>query len=142
MSETLRILALIGPITVATGLTALVASRLVARAGLAATTMIAIAVVASLVTVIDLVALNHFMLISPSDRIEVVLVAGYSLSGRRRSRADRRSHHHARADAADPAWHGDWARTSWTHESAICEPALSCGRWEPRSTWRRSGSPT
>ena len=79
MSETLRILALIGPITVATGLTALVASRLVARAGLAAT-MIAIAVVASLITVIDLVALNHFMLISPSDRIEVVLVAGYSLS--------------------------------------------------------------
>ncbi len=79
MSETVRILALIGPITVATGLTALVASRLVARAGLAAT-MIAIAVVASLVTVIDLVALNHFMLISPSDRIEVVLVAGYSLS--------------------------------------------------------------
>jgi signal transduction histidine kinase len=32
------------------------------------------------VTVIDLVALNHFMLISPSDRIEVVLVAGCSLS--------------------------------------------------------------
>jgi hypothetical protein len=83
MSETLRILALIGPITVATGLTALVASRLVARAGLAAT-MIAIAVVASLVTVIDLVALNHFMLI-----------------GRRRSRADRGSHNHARAEPAD-----------------------------------------
>jgi methyl-accepting chemotaxis protein len=79
VSESIRILALIGPITVATCLTALVANRLVARAGLAAT-MIAIAVVASLVTVIDLVALNHFMLISPSDRIEVVLVAGYSLS--------------------------------------------------------------
>jgi hypothetical protein len=65
VSETIRILALIGPITVATGLTALVASRLVARAGLAAT-MIAIAVVASLITVIDLVELNHFMLMTGS----------------------------------------------------------------------------
>ena len=45
MSETIRILALIGPITVATGFTGLVASRIVARTGLAAT-MIAIAVVA------------------------------------------------------------------------------------------------
>ncbi len=79
MSESLRILALLGPITVATALTAYLARRLVARAGIGAT-MIAIALVASLVTVIDLVVLNHFMLINPDNRTEVGLVTLYSLS--------------------------------------------------------------
>lgn len=79
MSETLRILALLGPITVATAITAYLARRLVARAGLAAT-MIAIAMIASLITVVDLVVLNHFMLINPDNRFEVGLVIVYSLS--------------------------------------------------------------
>ena len=70
MSESLRILALLGPITVATALTAYLARRLVARAGIGAT-MIAIALVASLITVVDLVVLNHFMLINPDNRTEV-----------------------------------------------------------------------
>jgi len=74
-----RILAILGPITVATAITAYLARRLVARAGLAAT-MIAIAVVASLITAIDLVLLNHFMLIDPGNPAEVSLVALYSLS--------------------------------------------------------------
>jgi signal transduction histidine kinase len=79
VSEPLRILALLGPITLATAVTAYLARRLVARASLAAT-MIAIAVVASLITAIDLVLLNHFMLIDPGNRTEVGLVALYSLS--------------------------------------------------------------
>ena len=81
MSETLRILALLGPITVATAITAYLARRLVARAGLAAT-MIAIAMLASLITVVDLVVLNDFMLINPDNRFEVGLVVVYSLSAR------------------------------------------------------------
>jgi two-component system sensor histidine kinase BaeS len=79
VSEPVRILALLGPITLATAITAYLARRLVARAGLAAT-MIAIAVVASLITAVDLVLLNHFMLIDPGNRTEVGLVALYSLS--------------------------------------------------------------
>ena len=79
MSEPVRILALLGPITLATAITAYLARRLVARAGLAAT-MVAIAVVASLITAVDLVLLNHFMLIDPGNRTEVGLVALYSLS--------------------------------------------------------------
>ncbi len=79
MNESVRILALLGPITVATAVTAYLARRLVERAGIAAT-MIAIAVVASLITVIDLVVLNHFMLINPDNRTEVGLVTAYSLS--------------------------------------------------------------
>ena len=79
MSEPLRLLAILGPIAVATGLTAYIARGLVARAGLAAT-MVAIAVVASLVTVVDLVVLNHYMLIAPGNRTEVGLVVLYSLS--------------------------------------------------------------
>jgi signal transduction histidine kinase len=79
VSEPLRILALLGPITLATAVTAYLARRLVARASLAAT-MIAIAVVASLITAVDLVLLNHFMLINPGNRTEVGLVALYSLS--------------------------------------------------------------
>ena len=79
MTEPVRILALLGPITLATAITAYLARRLVARARLAAT-MIAIAVVASLITAVDLVLLNHFMLIDPGNRTEVGLVALYSLS--------------------------------------------------------------
>ena len=54
-----------------------------ARAGLAAT-MIAIAMVASLITVVDLVVLNHFMLINPDNRIEVGLVVVLLALGRGR----------------------------------------------------------
>ncbi|MGN6379999.1 MAG: sensor histidine kinase [Gaiellales bacterium] len=79
MSEPMRILALLGPITIATVLSSIAARSLVRRAGLAAT-MVAIAVVASLVTVIDLLVLNHFMLINPGNRTEVGLVALYSLT--------------------------------------------------------------
>ena len=79
MSEPVRILALIGPITVATLLCSLAARGLVRRAGLA-WTMIAIAVVASLLTVLDLLVLNHFMLVDPGNRAEVGFVALYSLT--------------------------------------------------------------
>lgn len=79
MSEPLRLLAILAPIAVATGATAYIARGLVARAGLA-WTMVAIAVVASLVTVVDLVVLNHYMLIAPGNRSEVGLVVLYSLS--------------------------------------------------------------
>jgi signal transduction histidine kinase len=79
MSEWVRIIALLGPVTLATAVTALFASRAVARAGLAAT-LVAIATVASLITVADLVVLNHFMLISPNNRAEVGAVAVYSLT--------------------------------------------------------------
>ncbi len=78
MSEPLRLVALLGPITVAMLLSAAAARQLVARARLASI-MVAIAVVASLVTVVDLVALNHFMLINPGDHAELALVALYSL---------------------------------------------------------------
>lgn len=79
MSESLRLLAILAPIAVATAVTAYIARGLVARAGLA-WTMVAIAVVASLVTVVDLVVLNHYMLIEPGNRTEVGLVVLYSLS--------------------------------------------------------------
>jgi len=79
VSEWLRVLLLLGPITAATVVTSIAARSLVRRAGLAAT-MIAIAVVASLVTVLDLLVLNHFMLISPGNRAEIGLVALYSLT--------------------------------------------------------------
>jgi signal transduction histidine kinase len=79
VSEPLRLLAILGPIAIATGVTAYIARGLVARAGLAAT-MVAIAVVASLVTVVDLVVLNHYMLIAPGNRTEMGLVVLYSLS--------------------------------------------------------------
>lgn len=79
MSESLRLLAILAPIAIATGATAYVARGLVARAGLAAT-MVAIAVVASLVTVVDLLVLSHYMLIAPGNRTEVGLVVLYSLS--------------------------------------------------------------
>lgn len=79
MSEPLRILALLVPVAVATALTALVARALVARAGLAAT-MVAIACTASLITAIDLMVLDHYMLIDPDRGAEIALVILYSLS--------------------------------------------------------------
>jgi signal transduction histidine kinase len=79
MSETVRLVALLGPIALATLLTSLLARRLATRLGLAYT-LIAIAVIASLVTVVDLLVLNHFMLISPGNPTELVWVALYSVT--------------------------------------------------------------
>ena len=79
MSESLRLLALLGPITVATVLSSVAARTLVRRAPLSYT-LIAIAVVASSVTVVDMVLLNHFMLLNPDNCAEIALVALYSLT--------------------------------------------------------------
>ena len=79
MSETVRLVAILGPIALATLVTSLVARRLVTRAGLAYT-LIAIAVIASLVTVVDLLVLSHFMLIRPDNPAELVSVALYSVT--------------------------------------------------------------
>ena len=79
MSETFRLVALLGPIALATLVTSLLARRLATRAGLAYT-LIAIAVIASLVTVVDLLVLSHFMLISPDNPAELVSVALYSVT--------------------------------------------------------------
>ncbi|HEY3766401.1 MAG TPA: histidine kinase dimerization/phospho-acceptor domain-containing protein, partial [Gaiellales bacterium] len=79
MSETIRLIALLGPIAMATLLTSLLARRLVTRAGLAYT-LIAIAVIASLVTVVDLLVLSHFMLINPGNPTELTSVALYSVT--------------------------------------------------------------
>ena len=79
MSETVRLIALLGPIAVATLVTSLIARRLATRVGLAYT-LIAIAVIASLVTVVDLLVLNHFMLITPGNPTELVSVALYSVT--------------------------------------------------------------
>ena len=70
MSETVRLVALLGPIALATLVTSLLARRLATRLGLAYT-LIAIAVIASLVTVVDLLVLSHFMLISPDNPAEL-----------------------------------------------------------------------
>jgi signal transduction histidine kinase len=78
MSDAVKVILLVGPITLATAVAALLASRAVARAGLAVT-MVAIAMVASLTTLADLVILNHFMLISPNSGAEIA-VALYSLT--------------------------------------------------------------
>ncbi len=67
MSETIRLIALVAPIAVTTLVTSLLARRLVTRAGLASI-LIAIAVIASLVTVVDVLVLNHFMLLIPATR--------------------------------------------------------------------------
>jgi signal transduction histidine kinase len=79
MSETVRLIALLGPIALATLVTSLLARPLVTRAGLAYT-LIAIAVIASLVTVVDLLVLSHFMLINPDNPAELVSVALYSVT--------------------------------------------------------------
>jgi len=79
MSEPLRILALLGPIAMATIISSIAARGLVRRAGLAPT-MVAIALVASLVTVLDVLVLNHFMLLDPGNRAEILSVALYSLT--------------------------------------------------------------
>jgi signal transduction histidine kinase len=79
MSEPLRILALLGPIALATLISSIAARGLVRRAGLGPT-MVAIALVASLVTVLDVLVLNHFMLLDPGNRAEILSVALYSLT--------------------------------------------------------------
>ena len=79
MSESLRLLALLAPVTIATVLSSVAARMLVRRAPLSYT-LVAIAVVASSVTVVDMVLLNHFMLLNPDHWAEITLVALYSLS--------------------------------------------------------------
>jgi signal transduction histidine kinase len=79
VSEAVKLLALLGPITVATLVSALAARVLVARASLSRA-MIAIAVIASLVTVADLLALSHFMLIDPGSGAELAFIALYSVT--------------------------------------------------------------
>ena len=78
-NEPIRLLALIAPVALATLGSSLAARWLVRRAGLSAT-MIAIAVVASAVTVVDMVVLNHYMLLEPGNWVEIALVAAYSLT--------------------------------------------------------------
>ena len=98
MSETLRLVALLGPIALATLIVSLLAQRLIVRAGLASM-LIAIAVIASLVTVCDLLVLGHFMLINSGNPTELISVALYSVTagvaaalivGRSNARAMRR----------------------------------------------------
>src|SRR3954447_26495217 len=79
MNEPARLLALTTPVAFATLVSSLAARWLVRRAGLSAT-MVAIAVVASAVTVVDMVVLNHYMLLDPGNWLEVTLVAAYSLT--------------------------------------------------------------
>jgi signal transduction histidine kinase len=79
VSESLRLLALLAPVTVATVLSSVAARTLVRRAPLSYT-LVAIAVVASSVTVVDMVLLNHFMLLNPNHWAEITLVALYSLT--------------------------------------------------------------
>ncbi len=79
MNEPLRILALLGPIALATIISSIAARSLVRRAGLGPT-MVAIALVASMVTVLDVLVLNHFMLLDPGNRAEILSVALYSLT--------------------------------------------------------------
>ncbi len=79
MSETLRLIALVAPIAVTTLVTSLLAQRLVTRARLAYM-LVAIAVIASLVTVADVLVLSHFMLVNPGNPAELVSVALYSVT--------------------------------------------------------------
>jgi signal transduction histidine kinase len=79
MSETLRLIALVAPIALTTLVTSFLAQRLVTRAGLAYI-LIAIAVIASLVTVVDVLVLSHFMLLNPGNPAELVSVALYSVT--------------------------------------------------------------
>ncbi|HEY2789551.1 MAG TPA: HAMP domain-containing sensor histidine kinase [Gaiellales bacterium] len=79
MSETLHMAALLGPIALATLVTSLLARPLLTRARLAYT-LVAIAVIASLVTVLDLLVLGHYMLINEANRTELVSVALYSVT--------------------------------------------------------------
>lgn len=79
MSEAAKLVALLGPITLATLVSAVAARALVARASLPRA-MMAIAVIASLVTVADLLALSHFMLIDPGSGAELAFIALYSVT--------------------------------------------------------------
>jgi signal transduction histidine kinase len=79
MSEALHLAALLGPIAVATLVAALLVGPLLVRVPLAYT-LVAIAVIASLVTVLDLLVLGHYMLINDANRAELVSVALYSVT--------------------------------------------------------------
>ncbi len=79
MNGAVKLVALLGPITLATLVSAVAARALVARASLSRA-MVAIAVIASLVTVADLLILSHFMLIDPGSGPELALVALYSVT--------------------------------------------------------------
>jgi signal transduction histidine kinase len=79
MSDAFGLAALLGPIALATLITALLARPLLTRARLAYT-LVAIAVIASLVTVLDLLVLGHYMLINDANRTELVSVALYSVT--------------------------------------------------------------
>jgi signal transduction histidine kinase len=57
-----------------------VAARTLVRRAPLSYTLVAIAVVASSVTVVDMVLLNHFMLLNPGHWAEITLVALYSLT--------------------------------------------------------------
>jgi signal transduction histidine kinase len=79
MNESLRLIALVAPIAVTTLVTSILARRLVTRARLASI-LVAIAVIASLVTVVDVLVLSHFMLLNPGNPAELVSVALYSVT--------------------------------------------------------------
>jgi signal transduction histidine kinase len=78
VSSVVRALVLLGPVTIAMVLSAMVARALVRHTRLVYS-MMAIAAIASLVTIVDLLALNHFMLIEAGDWTPFVLIALYSL---------------------------------------------------------------
>jgi two-component system sensor histidine kinase SenX3 len=78
VSSLVRALVLLGPVTIAMVLSAMVARALVRHTRLVYS-MIAIAAIASLVTIVDLLVLNHFMLIEAGDWTPFVLIALYSL---------------------------------------------------------------
>ncbi len=79
MNEASQLVALLGPIALAMLVVSLVARRLVVHARLAYM-LVAIAAIASLVAVGDLLVLGHFMLINELDGTELVSVAVYSVT--------------------------------------------------------------
>ncbi len=79
MTESLRLLAFVGPVAAATVCSSLAALLVVRRARLV-WTMVTIAVVASAVTALDLAVLNHYMLLTPDSWAEIALVAAYSVT--------------------------------------------------------------
>ncbi len=78
MSSVWRALELLGPITVAMIVSAMVARTFVSHTRLIYS-MIAIAAAASLVTVVDVVVLNYFMVVTAGEWGPLILVAVYSL---------------------------------------------------------------
>lgn len=79
MSDTAQLIALLGPIAVAMLVVSLVARRLVVHTRLPYM-LAAIAVIASLLAVGDLLVLGHFMLINELNAAELVAVALYSVT--------------------------------------------------------------